>query len=232
MGETRPNPIAIRNRLLLVLAFTAGYIDALSYLGLNRVFTANMTGNTVLLGIALAQFDGAGAARSGLALTGFLAGAAVGAWIAERDHSDTLWPRAVMHALTLESVVLLGFAACWYLAHDGLRTATTTAALIVLAALAMGVQSAAVTRLGVSGIATTYLTGTLTNLVAVLMGRSRRKNKPFGHSALLTAVWIVYIGGAIVAALDLPRNLLLAVLLPPSLILLVAISAAVAFRPR
>jgi hypothetical protein len=44
-----PKLFVIRNGLLLALAFAAGYIDALGYLGLNRVFTANMTGNTVLL---------------------------------------------------------------------------------------------------------------------------------------------------------------------------------------
>ncbi len=42
--------IALRNGLLLALAFAAGYIDALSYLGLGRVFTANMTGKSCLSG--------------------------------------------------------------------------------------------------------------------------------------------------------------------------------------
>jgi uncharacterized membrane protein YoaK (UPF0700 family) len=37
-------------RALLVLTFTTGLIDALSYLGLGRVFTANMTAKVVLLG--------------------------------------------------------------------------------------------------------------------------------------------------------------------------------------
>jgi uncharacterized membrane protein YoaK (UPF0700 family) len=230
MGE--PRLIAIRNALLLALAFAAGYIDAVSYLGLGRVFTANMTGNTVLLGIALADFDGDAIARSSLALAGFLAGAAVGAWIVERDHSDSRWPRAVTLALTLESLILLAFAAGWYLTRDTLASATTTAALIVVSALAMGVQSAAVSRLEITGIATTYLTGTLTNLVARLMGRSRRKSKPFRHSALLAAVWIVYIGGAVIAAVDLPRNLVLALLLPAALIMVVVTIAASVFWRR
>lgn len=230
MVELRP--IAIRNGLLLALAFAAGYIDALSYLGLSHVFTANMTGNTVLLGIALAQLDGDAIARSSLALAGFLAGAAAGAWIVERDHSDSLWPRAVTLALTLESLLLLVFAVGWYLAHDTLATATTTAALIVLSALAMGVQSAAVSRLEITGITTTYLTGTLTNLAALLMGRTRRKSKSFRHSALLAVVWIVYIGGAVVAAVDLPRNLVLALVLPAALVMVVVTIAAIVFRPR
>ena len=222
--------IATKNGLLLALAFAAGYIDALSYLGLSRVFTANMTGNTVLLAIALAERDGDAIARSSLALAGFLAGVAVGAWIVERDHFDSRWPLAVTLALTLESLILLVFGAGWYLTQDALATATTTAALIVLSALAMGVQSAAVGRLEITGIATTYLTGTLTNLVARLMGRSRRKSKPFRHSALLAAVWFVYIGGAVIAAVDLPRNLVLTLVLPAALIMTVVTIAAIVFR--
>ena len=35
---------------LLALTFTTGLVDAVSLLGLGRVFTANMTGNVVLLG--------------------------------------------------------------------------------------------------------------------------------------------------------------------------------------
>ena len=227
-----PRSITIRSGLLLALAFAAGYIDALSYLGLNRVFTANMTGKTVLLGIALAELDGDAIRRSILALAGFLAGAAAGAWIVERDHSDCLWPWSVTLALTFESALLFAFAAGWYFVHEPLGTATSTAALIVLSALAMGVQSAAVIRLEITGIATTYLTGTLTNLVALLMGRSRRKSKSFRHSALLATVWIVYIGGVVVAAVDLPRNLVLTLLMPAVLIMVVATIAALVFRPR
>ncbi|MBL0143602.1 MAG: DUF1275 domain-containing protein [Betaproteobacteria bacterium] len=218
---------------MLALAFAAGYIDALSYLGLGRVFTANMTGNTVLLGIALAQLDGDAVARSSLALAGFLAGAAAGAWIVERDHSASLWPRAVILALSLECVILIAFAVGWQFAGDALPAAAATAALIVLSALAMGVQSAAVLRLEVAGIATTYITGTLTNLVARLIGQTRRKSGPaYPRSALLAAVWIVYLGGAATAAVDLQLDPVLALALPVALVLLVIIISAVAFRGR
>jgi uncharacterized membrane protein YoaK (UPF0700 family) len=40
----------VRDGLLLTLTAAAGSADAVSYLGLGRVFTANMTGNLVLLG--------------------------------------------------------------------------------------------------------------------------------------------------------------------------------------
>ena len=60
--------ITLRNELVLLLACVAGSVDAVSYMGLGHVFTANMTGNTVLLGMALGQAESQAVARSSLAL--------------------------------------------------------------------------------------------------------------------------------------------------------------------
>ncbi len=47
------SPTLTRNALVVLLAIVAGFSDALGYVGLGRVFTANMTGNTILLGLAI-----------------------------------------------------------------------------------------------------------------------------------------------------------------------------------
>src|SRR5688500_17901443 len=118
MIEAHSASTRTRDSLLLALSFAAGYVDALSYLGLNRVLTANMTGNTVLLAIGLAQLDANAAVRSSVALAGFLGGAAVGASIVERDRSEDVWPRVVTRALAVESVILCVFAAGWQWVGD------------------------------------------------------------------------------------------------------------------
>src|SRR3984957_14157950 len=41
--------------LLLMMTFVTGLVDAFAYLVLGHVFVANMTGNVVFLGFALAQ---------------------------------------------------------------------------------------------------------------------------------------------------------------------------------
>jgi uncharacterized membrane protein YoaK (UPF0700 family) len=66
----------------LLLAWVAASVDAACYLGLGHVMTAAMTGNTVLLGMALGRADLPAAARGTLALAGFLGGALLGATIA------------------------------------------------------------------------------------------------------------------------------------------------------
>ena len=60
--------------MVVLLSVTAGCVDAVSYLGLGHIFTANMTGNTVLLGLSLGQAHWQAALRSGVALVGFIVG--------------------------------------------------------------------------------------------------------------------------------------------------------------
>src|SRR5262249_26011730 len=158
-----------RDARLLMLTWVAGHMDAISYLCLGHVFTAMMTGNTVLLGLALAQGAVSAAMRSVLALGGFLVGAGMGALIVERERRHVLWPSVVTGALALEGVILALFTITWQLTGPG-RSVGTIGRLILLAGGAMGIQSAAVRRLGVPGIATTYITGTLTSLMVDLVG--------------------------------------------------------------
>src|SRR5437763_4316806 len=70
--------------LMLVLTVLTGVVDAVSILSLGRVFVANMTGNVVFVGFALAGASGFSLAASLSALAGFLAGAAAGGRVATR----------------------------------------------------------------------------------------------------------------------------------------------------
>jgi uncharacterized membrane protein YoaK (UPF0700 family) len=156
-----------RPRLLLALTGVAASVDAISYLGLGRVFPANMTGNTVLLAVGLASRDYLSAARSALALGGFVCGAAIaGAVTTGRG-----WTREIVALLGTELAILLTVAA-WWNALDSAPSGGSRCALIAMFSVAMGAQSATVTSLGV-GVSTTYITGTWTS-VSGWIGRSFR----------------------------------------------------------
>jgi len=155
-----------RDAMVLMLTWAAGSVDAISYLALDHVFTANMTGNTVLLGLAIGQGHGWAALRSIVALAGFALGAALGATIVERGPKRGDWPAAVTRAIFLEGVILGIFAVTWH--FPGI--ARSVYALIALSAVAMGMQSAAIRHLNVPGVATTYITGTLTSFMAGFVG--------------------------------------------------------------
>jgi uncharacterized membrane protein YoaK (UPF0700 family) len=141
---------------LLVLAVAAAGTDAVSYLGLDEVFPANMTGNTVLLGIGIATGQFGHAARSALALAGFV----LGAGIAGASGAPRGWTRAVRASLLAE-FGLLAAAGCWWVTLCGDARGGTRYGLIALVSLAMGLQSGAIGRTAL-GVSTTYITGTWT----------------------------------------------------------------------
>jgi hypothetical protein len=116
---------------------------AVSDLRLGYVYTANMTGNTVLLGLALSQADTRAMLRSGCALAGFLMGAALGAWVAHRGGCDKVWPPSVTLTLALEWTILGAFAVGWQFLGETQINLPKPMVLIVLSALAVGMQSAA-----------------------------------------------------------------------------------------
>ena len=65
---------AVRDVLLVSLTFGTGAVDAISFFGLGRVFTGNMTGNLVLLGLAAGRAKGSEVVRSAVSLGAFSVG--------------------------------------------------------------------------------------------------------------------------------------------------------------
>ncbi|MCW7943638.1 membrane protein [Streptomyces hygroscopicus] len=149
--------------VLLVMTVVSGLIDAVSYLGLGHVFTANMTGNVAVLGFAAASAPGFSAPYSLVSLGSFLLGAVVGGRAGRRYGGDSrrAWARMT---LAVEAV-LLGTASA--VAHTTPGTTGTVYALIALTAFAMGVRNATVRKLAVPDLTTTtVLTTTLTGLAS------------------------------------------------------------------
>jgi uncharacterized membrane protein YoaK (UPF0700 family) len=169
--------------LLLVLAAAAGSADGWSYFGLGHAFVANMTGNTVLLGIAV--FLHGDLLHPGISLVCYAAGTALAALMTRKVREGSVWPRAVCNTLALESAVLIAAAIGWALAGRSTENPGSTPALNALlgcVALAIGMQSGAMLQLKVPGVVTTYITGTWTRLMRGLMRFvTRGQRKPSGQ---------------------------------------------------
>jgi len=116
--------------MLLVLTCAAGLVDAISYLEMGHVFTAMMTGNTVLLALAIGQGEVMAALRSTLALVAFSVGAAGAAMVLRRDRARDEWPRVVTATLALEAVALGVFAVMWHVKGPAPRGDSVTLVLI------------------------------------------------------------------------------------------------------
>jgi uncharacterized membrane protein YoaK (UPF0700 family) len=150
-------------RLLLVLTFATGLVDAVSYLALGHVFVANMTGNVVLLGFALAGAQDFSVPASLAALAAFLAGAVLGGRLGSRtgDHRG----RLLMFGIAAE-VLLVGAALVVSTCVADLDAPLVRYGLVALLGLAMGLQNAVARRLAVPDLPTTVLTLTLAGLAA------------------------------------------------------------------
>jgi len=163
-GKTRANETTLHGALFL-LTMSTGAVDAVSYLGMGHVFTANMTGNVVFLGFALAGVSGVSVARSVSSLVAFFLGAIFGGQLARRMAEDEARWSGV--AFLIEGALLLG-ATIFSAWHGEFRLDESAAlyVLIALTAVAMGVRNSIVRKLAVPDLTTTVLTLTVTGLAA------------------------------------------------------------------
>lgn len=206
----------------MLLAVNSGATDAIGFVSLGGAFTSVMTGNMVLIGLSAAKQDGALALRSALAIVLFMAGCVIGSRVAGQPaKDDPLWPRYVTRALWVELAAFAAYAIGWWL--SGSHPAGNVQLLLLsVNAIALGVQSSAVLRFGVSGLSTTYMTGTLTTMMAALAaGRHPRHVLP---SAQIITGLILGAAAATLLALYVP---VLAPLLQLCLVLGVIVTASI-----
>jgi uncharacterized membrane protein YoaK (UPF0700 family) len=208
--------------LMLVLTVLTGVVDAVSILSLGRVFVANMTGNVVFVGFALAGASGFSLSASLSALAGFLVGASVGGIAVERLGAHRGRLLAVVAGGELVLVLLALVAAVWAGSRIGAGERDAIAALL---ALAMGAQNAAVRYLKVFDLTTTVLTMTLTGVAVDL-----RQHDRFAIVRRLLAVAAMLAGAVSGAVLVLEVSTVAALGLAAALLGIVVVCASAGSR--
>lgn len=202
-SPSSPSPLP---GLLLLLSVTTGLIDAVSVLGLGKVFTANMTGNVVFLGFAAAQAPGFQVAPYLLALFTFFLGALVAGRVGQRFGKRPL--RQWLTIAALIEAALLWIAAGVALGFDvpTLKPTAALFAIITLTAIAMGFRNATIRQLKVPDLTTTVLTLTVTGIAAdssLAGGRNPNLARRVGAivaifaGAALGAVMVIHLGLAL-----------------------------------
>jgi uncharacterized membrane protein YoaK (UPF0700 family) len=201
----------------MLLSVATGMVDAISVLGLGKVFTANMTGNVVFLGFAAAGTPGFRVAPYLVAIAAFSVGALV-AGRTGRLHAD----RPLRRWLTVSAVIetgLLWIAAVVAIGFDVAAQAPENYvfAIIVLTALAMGYRNATIRQLKVPDLTTTVLTLTITGLAAdssLSGGANPNWERRVG------SVFAIFVGAAIGAVLVAHSGLVAPLALAGALVLI------------
>ena len=211
----RSHPTGLHLGLMLALTFSTGVIDAVGYLGLDKVFTGNMTGNVVILGMALAGADDLPILGPVIALVSFMAGAAVSGRTLKGRPAG--WSGLNTTLFGVVGVVLLGAALTALLVAD--RPEALNQVLTGALGLAMGVQAGAARHIGVADVTTVVVTSTIVGLAfdSVFGGGG---NKNWARRVLA----ILLIGtGALVGALLLSVHIGLGMLVAAVITLVVAL---------
>jgi len=183
----RRDPARLQLWLMMSLTFVTGVVDAVGYLGLDKVFTGNMTGNIVILAMGLAGGNGLPVLGPLLALFSF-AGGALLAGVVLRGREPGWCGR--MTALLTAGAVLLALLAVTLSVAGGRPGHTLAVVTACLIAAQMGSQACVARKLGVRDMTTVVVTSTLTSFAGeslLLRGPGRVWNRRAGAIALIFA---------------------------------------------
>jgi uncharacterized membrane protein YoaK (UPF0700 family) len=175
-----------------VLTVVAGIADAVGYITMGGVFTANMTGNTVLAGMAAANHDYSKAWHHIAPLFCFFAGAMFSRLLLRLTHRSR-------YCLAVEAVIL-ALVEFLPIGIEG---------KVMIVAIAMGVQASAITSFAGSAISTVVVTSTLARtaeytLDRIWFGEKRSTIPVVANIRLLGLTWFGYLVGAAAGTLLLP----------------------------
>lgn len=175
----------LRLWMMMALTFVTGALDAVGYLGMDRIFTGNMTGNIVILGMASVGGHGLPTVGPASALAAFMTGAAISGAVLRR--SSKAWNVQVSILLAIGTVILIACAVVLLTsgAHPEWLRVTIASAI----ALQMGSQALIARFLAVKDMTTVVVTSTLTSLAGEsLFGPGNRlMNRRFWAIAMLFA---------------------------------------------
>jgi uncharacterized membrane protein YoaK (UPF0700 family) len=199
---------------LLALTVLAGNLDAISILRLGHVFVATMTGNLVFIGLGAAGAKGFAVGTCALALGGFVAGVLIGgrACAAARSHRGLALRNVLAVKLWLAGAVTL------IVIVTGPRFSTGVGrTIVVLLAISMGAQLAAIRYLKVPDLLTVVLTLTITGALTERAGGFRDPKVArrglalvaFAVGAVSGALLVLNVG--VVAALSFGLGIIVAV---------------------
>jgi uncharacterized membrane protein YoaK (UPF0700 family) len=171
-----------------ILTVIAGIADAVGYITMGGVFAANMTGNTVLAGIAAAQRNYTDTWHHLAPLLAFFVGAMLSRLLLRLSHKPTA-------GLLIEAALL---AVVGFLPLD-------REVAVMIVAVAMGVQASAITHFAGSAVSTVVVTSTLARTADALLDRlwaGEKKQLPaVTNLPLLGFTWMGYLVGAVAGTL-------------------------------
>jgi uncharacterized membrane protein YoaK (UPF0700 family) len=203
----------------LILTFGAGMVDIIGYIAVYHFFVAHMTGTTVHFGNKLATRAWSDVAKSGITLLSFVGGSVIGRSIIEAGSRHKKRTVATITLLIEAGLIVIFIWLRPALMHGSDSQSAplwVICALLSLLAIAMGLQTATLTRIGPLTIHTTFVTGMLNKfaqaisqwlfwmhdrrqeqagLIEILLGSGA--DPGFRNARFMFAIWLSYMVGSV-----------------------------------
>jgi uncharacterized membrane protein YoaK (UPF0700 family) len=202
-------PVRFESTLVLAAMLTAvtGFVDAHVYLNVARVFVANQSGNVVLTGIDIGEAQWSTVIAHLVSIIMFAAGVAIGTTVHERRVASGLLVHPDL-VLVAEAVMLVGLVVARALHDSGpvVQADAVDDVIIAVGALAMGLQTVVIGRVGSVAVATTYESGAVARVGvegALALRRGAPAEKRARHMVVvkvLLVMIVAYAAGAAAAA--------------------------------
>lgn len=184
--DKRAKQISESLELGIILALAGGFMDAYSYLARDHVFANAQTGNILLMGIHISQFDWPMAARYFFPVLSFGAGIMLADFFHERFGAIFHWRQ---DTVLLESIILFGVS---FLSADFNLLANC------LTSFACGMQVESFRKIRGQGIATTMCIGNFRSALQNVDDFIITHNKGFlWNACLYLGVIFTFVIGAI-----------------------------------
>jgi uncharacterized membrane protein YoaK (UPF0700 family) len=153
------------------LTIASGSLDVSAFLRLGGVFASIMTSNLIFFSLAVVKADITLGQHCVTALVGYIVGVGAGSMLAPPSGRESrLGSRRLNFLLTTEAILLAVYGA-WWVVESARPEGWQQLTLLGAVALAMGLQGAAARELGDPDAGTTYLTGSLTGIIATAVTR-------------------------------------------------------------
>jgi uncharacterized membrane protein YoaK (UPF0700 family) len=149
---------------------------------------------------------------------GYIVGAALAAFLLRQErHNTPGWSSQVTYTLGIQLFLLLALFFGTYANYNYSSLNTGLVSLVLIAALSMGIQFICAKHVNRTGVVTTIVTGTLSNLISRLINRDEsttstepisiesltvteqtkhKSRHPIKTTLFLTFVWVGYLTGA------------------------------------
>ena len=163
--------------LLFALAAVSGWLDGVAFIVLGRVFVSVVTGNFVILGLAVSEQNWLLLGRVLVVVVANAAGVVAGAVIV-RARGIEAWRKGRRPLLAVELVVLAGVALAWTLAGEPTGGTAPVLAYLAPITFAMGMQAALVSHLDVPAVQVNYVSGLFTNMASLFAARLTHRAAP------------------------------------------------------